>query len=121
MATYRLMDSKFTMPDTISSLADQLPVIGRVRKIKTVITASQVSLWSLCPYMGVWRSSSAGENPASGQMVSGQRAALQSGVRAAICNGDWLAILSADNRLPDEDIIRECGKHWDMEAFFDWV
>jgi hypothetical protein len=31
---------------------------------------------------------------------------------------DWLALLSTDTELADEDIVRIYGKHWDIEVFF---
>jgi hypothetical protein len=31
---------------------------------------------------------------------------------------DWLALLSTDIHLPDEDIVRIYGKRWDIEVFF---
>lgn len=27
---------------------------------------------------------------------------------------DWLALLSPDTHLPDEDVVRIYGKHWDI-------
>jgi hypothetical protein len=31
---------------------------------------------------------------------------------------DWLALLSTDTTLADEDIVRICGKRWDIENIF---
>ena len=31
---------------------------------------------------------------------------------------DWLALLSTDIHLPDEDVVRIYGKRWDIEVFF---
>jgi hypothetical protein len=31
---------------------------------------------------------------------------------------DWLALLSTDTNLADEDIVRIYGKRWDIEVFF---
>lgn len=31
---------------------------------------------------------------------------------------DWLALLATDIHLSDEDVIRICGKRWDIEVFF---
>jgi hypothetical protein len=36
-------------------------------------------------------------------------------------NGDWLAILSTDIDLPDEEIVRIYGKRWDIEVFFKMI
>ena len=31
---------------------------------------------------------------------------------------DWLALLSTDIHLPDEDVVRVYGKRWDIKVFF---
>ena len=36
-------------------------------------------------------------------------------------NKDWLAILSTDIELPDEDVIRIYGKLWGIEVFFKMI
>ena len=36
-------------------------------------------------------------------------------------NGDWLAILSTDIDLPDQEIVRIYGKRWDIEVFFKMI
>ena len=34
---------------------------------------------------------------------------------------DWLALLSTDTKLADEDVVRIYGKRWDIEVFFKMV
>ena len=31
---------------------------------------------------------------------------------------DWLALLTTDINLPDEEVVRIYGKRWDIEVFF---
>jgi hypothetical protein len=121
-AKYLLMDSWFTMPATVASLADQLPVIGMVKKIKTVHYRFQGRSLDL---MSIYRRLK--KRPGRAKILASAQVSLSSGVPCKLvfvrdrCKGDWLAILSTDIHLPDEDIVRVYGKRWDIEVFFKMI
>ncbi len=114
-ARYLLMDSWFTMPATIASLAEQLPVIGMVKKIKTVHYRFQGRSLDL---MTIYRRLK--KRPGRAKILASAQVSLSSGVPCKLvfvrdrCKGDWLAIVSTDIHLPDEDIVRIYGKRWDI-------
>ena len=121
-AKYLLMDSWFTMPATIASLANQLPVIGMVKKIKTVHYRFEGHRLDL---MSIYRRLK--KRPGRAKILASVQVSLRGGVPCKLVfvrdrgKGDWLAILSTDIYLPDEDIVRIYGKRWDIEVFFKMI
>ena len=121
-AKYLLMDSWFTMPATIASLADQLPVVGMVKKIKTVHYRFEGHSLDL---MSIYRRLK--KRPGRAKIIASAHVFLSSGLPCKLVfvrdrgKGDWLAILSTDIHLPDEDIVRIYGKRWDIEVFFKMI
>ncbi|ALX47495.1 transposase [Lentibacillus amyloliquefaciens] len=119
-ASYVLMDSWFTQQPLIKDLTEQgLDVIGMVKKLKQryLVDGKRVSLDQL------YRLATP---------TDGKRGILRS-IHTTQANGvpvkvvfvrnrnkksDWLAILSTDCTLSDQEIIRIYGMRWDIEVFF---
>ncbi|WP_010530565.1 IS4 family transposase [Lentibacillus jeotgali] len=119
-ASYVLMDSWFTQQPLIKDLTEQgLDVIGMVKKLKQryLVNGKRVSLDQL------YRLASP---------TDGKRGILRS-IHTTQANGvpvkvvfvrnrnkksNWLAILSTDFTLSDQEIIRIYGMRWDIEVFF---
>ena len=121
-ARYLLMDSWFTMPATVTALAGSVPVIGMVKKIRTVPYRFQGQSLDL---MAIYRRLKKRRGRA--KILASTLVSLSSGTPCKLVfvrdrkNGDWLAILSTDTDLPDEEIVRIYGKRWDIEVFFKMI
>jgi len=121
-ARYLLMDSWFTMPATVTSLAGMIPVIGMVKKIRTVHYRFQGQSLDL---MAIYRRLRKRRGRA--KILASTVVTLSSGLSCKLVfirdrtNGDWLAILSTDIDLPDKEIVRIYGKRWDIEVFFKMI
>ena len=121
-ARYLLMDSWFTMPATVTLLADRLPVIGMVKKIRTVHYRFQGQGLDL---MAIYRRLKKRRGRA--KILASAVVTLSSGLPCKLVfvrdrrKCDWLAILSTDVDLPDQDIVRIYGKRWDIEVFFKMI
>lgn len=119
-AEYVLMDSWFTMPPLVKAVVEEgLDVIGMVKKTKQryLVNGRLVSLKQLYQ---------------SAQPVESQKGVLRS-IHCVMANGtpvkivfirnrnkksEWLAILSTDCTLTEQEIIRIYGMRWDIEVFF---
>ena len=119
-AEYVLMDSWFTMPPLVKAIVEQgLDVIGMVKETKQryLVNGKPVSLKQL------YRSA---------QPVQSQKGVLRS-IHCVMANGtpvkivfirnrnkkrEWLAILSTDCTLVEQEIVRIYGMRWDIEVFF---
>jgi len=121
-ARYLLMDSWFTMPATVTSLAGLIPVIGMVKKIRTVHYRFQDQSLDL---MAIYRRLRKRRGRA--KILASTVVTLSSGLPCKLVfirdrtNGDWLAILSTDIDLADKEIVRIYGKRWDIEVFFKMI
>ncbi|MFH1984564.1 MAG: transposase [Pseudomonadota bacterium] len=121
-ARYLLMDSWFTMPATVTSLAGLVPVIGMVKKIRTVHYRFQGQNMDL---MAIYRRLKKRRGRA--KILASTVVTLSSGLPCKLVfvrdrtKRDWLAILSTDIDLPDEEIVRIYGKRWDIEVFFKMI
>lgn len=121
-ARYLLMDSWFTMPATVTTLAGLIPVIGMVKKIRTVHYRFQGQGLDL---MAIYRRLRKRRGRA--KILASTVVTLSSGLPCKLVfirdrtNGDWLAILSTDIDLPDKEIVRIYGKRWDIEVFFKMI
>jgi hypothetical protein len=119
-ASYVLMDSWFTYQPLIKNIKEQgLNVIGMVKNLKQryLVEGERVSLKEL------YRLATP---------VQGKRGLLRSihtiqandvpikvvFVRNRNKKSEWLAILSTDCTLSDQEIIRIYGMRWDIEVFF---
>ncbi|HLS08074.1 IS4 family transposase [Lentibacillus sp.] len=119
-ASYVLMDTWFTQQPLIKEITEQgLDVIGMVKKLKQryLVDGKRVSLDELYRLA---------------EPTDGKKGILRS-IHTTQANGvpvkvvfvrnrnkksDWLAILSTDCTLSDQEIIRIYGMRWDIEVFF---
>jgi DDE superfamily endonuclease len=118
-AQYLLMDSWFTMPATIVTLAQHIKVIGMVKKSSRIhYTFNGQSLDLMAIYRRL------GKRRGRAKILASANVLLKDEVAAKIVfvrdrrKKDWLALLSTDTNLADEDIVRIYGKRWDIEVFF---
>lgn len=119
-ASYVLMDTWFTQQPLIKNIKEQgLDVIGMVKNLKQryLVDGERLSLKDL------YRLASP---------IKGKKGLLRS-IQTTQANGvpvkvvfirnrnkksEWLAILSTDCTLSDQEIIRIYGMRWDIEVFF---
>lgn len=118
-AKYILMDSWFTMPATVVSLSQYLPVIGMVKKSPTILYNYDGLRLSA---MDIYRRMNKRRGQA--KILACATVSLNGKVPARLVfvrdkrKKDWLVVLSTDTELTDADIVRIYGKRWDIEVFF---
>ena len=120
LADYVLMDSWFTQAPLIQTITDKgLFVIGMVKQLKQryVYEDGRYTLPELYKKA----------KPAMGKkdILGAIQVTLDNGIPAKILfirnrnkRSEWLAILSTDTTLDNEEIIRIYGMRWDIEVFF---
>ncbi len=122
-ARYILFDSWFASPKTITALKQEngLDAIAMVKKSKTNYTYGEEHLnikqiysrnrkrRGRSKYLLSVMVTLNGEEPIPAKIVY---------VRNKSNRKDWLAIISTDTELSEEEIIRIYGKRWDIEVFF---
>ena len=118
-ADYILMDSWFAFPKTIKMLSEYVPVICMLKNIPRVFyqyNGAKLNLDTL--YRKIKKRAGKARIKASviAKMSNGQKVKIVF-VRDRSKKG-WLAILSTDIALADEEIVRIYGKRWDIEVFF---
>ena len=118
-AKYLLMDSWFTMPATVANLAQHIKIIGMVKKSSRIHYAFNGQSLDL---MAIHRRLAKRRGRAKIQastvvMLNNEVSAKLVFVRDRR-KKDWLALLSTDTDLADEDVVRIYGKRWDIEVFF---
>jgi len=118
-AQYLLMDSWFTMPANVVALAKHIKVIGMVKKSPRIhYTFNGHALDLKAIYRRI------GKRRGRAKILASVDVFLKDDVAAKIVfvrdrrKKDWLALLSTDTNLADEDIVRIYGKRWDIEVFF---
>ncbi|MEW6289268.1 MAG: transposase [Thermodesulfobacteriota bacterium] len=118
-ADYILMDSWFCFASLIAELSAHVPVICMVKDITSNFYRYQDHLVRLGDlYRRVKK------RPGKAKIIASVIVPMENGPKVKIVfvrnrNGrGWLAILSTDIVLPDEEIIRIYGKRWDIEVFF---
>ena len=118
-AQYLLMDSWFTMPATVTALAEHIDVIGMVKKTPKVFyrhNGHQMNLMSIYAKLKKRRGRA--------KILASTLVQLKGGRLAKLVfvrdkrKKDWLALVSTDTTLTNEDIVRIYGKRWDIEVFF---
>jgi len=116
---YLLMDSWFTMPATVISLAQHIKIIGMVKrspKIHYLFNGQSLDL------MAIYRRLSKRRGRA--KILASTLVLLNDSVPAKLVfvrdrqKKEWLALLSTNTELADEEIVRIYGKRWDIEVFF---
>jgi len=116
---YILMDSWFGMPAIIVSVSQHLTVICMVKKTPKVLYGFEDHR---CDLMSIYRHLKKRRGRA--KILASTIVTLKDKHKAKVVfvrdrrKKDWLALLSTDIYLPDEDIVRIYGKRWDIEVFF---
>jgi hypothetical protein len=118
-AKYLLMDSWFTMPATVTALSTHIDVIGMVKKTPNVLYGYNGHRMDL---MAVYRNLKKRCGRAS--ILASTIVTLKKGLRVKLVfvrdkrKKGWLALMSTDLELANEEIVRIYGKRWDIEVFF---
>jgi DDE superfamily endonuclease len=118
-ADYLLMDSWFCFASLVSKLSAHLPVICMAKDMTSNYYRHQNVLVRLGElYRRVKK------RPGKAKIMASVIVPMEKGPLVKIVfvrnrNGrGWLALLSTDTELPDEEIVRIYGKRWDIEVFF---
>jgi len=118
-ARYLLMDSWFAMPATIKALSKYIDVIGMVKKTPKIhyeYNGHRMDLKSIYRQLKKRRGRA--------KILASAVVTLKGGPSARLVfvrdrrKKDWLALISTNLELSDEDIVRIYGKRWDIEVFF---
>ena len=118
-AKYLLMDSWFTMPATVIALAKHLPVIGMVKNSPRIhYTFNGQSLDLKAIYRRLKKRRGRAKILASAHVMLKETVAAKLVFVRDKRKKDWLALLSTDTNLADDEIVRIYGKRWDIEVFF---
>ena len=118
-AQYLLMDSWFTMPATVATLAQHLKVIGMVKKSPNIhYSYNSQSLDLKAIYRRLKKRRGRAKILASADVMLKDEVAAKLVFVRDKRKKDWLALLSTDTKLADEDVVRIYGKRWDIEVFF---
>jgi hypothetical protein len=118
-ARYLLMDSWFAMPATITALAKNINVIGMVKKTPKIHYEYNGHSMDV---KAIYRQIKKRRGRA--KILASALVKLKGGLPARLVfvrdrrKTDWLALISTDLNLSDEDIVRIYGKRWDIEVFF---
>ncbi len=118
-ADYILMDSWFCFASLVLKLSVHVPVICMVKDITSNFYRYQGHLVRLG---GLYRRVK--KRPGKAKIIASVIVPMENGPRVKIVfvrnrNGrGWLAVLSTNIALPDEEIVRIYGKRWDIEVFF---
>jgi len=118
-AKYLLMDSWFTMPAIVSTLAKHIDVIGMVKKSPKIFYRYNGHRMHV---MDIYRKLKKRRGRA--KILASALVELKDGRSAKLVfvrdkrKKDWLALLTTDTILPDADTVRIYGKRWDIEVFF---
>jgi hypothetical protein len=118
-ARYLLMDSWFTMPATVTALSKQIDVIGMVKKTTKIHYNYDGTPMDL---KAIYRKLKKRRGRA--KILASAMVTLKQGLPVKLVfvrdkrKKDWLALISTDLNLSNEDIVRIYGKRWDIEVFF---
>jgi len=118
-AKYVLMDSWFSMPSAIAALREHIHVICMLKDHPKWFYEYQGKKLRLSDLYGKLKKKRGRARVKAQTLVT-----LSNGKQAKVifvsCDKKrgWLALLSTDTSIPDEEIIRLYGKRWDIEVFF---
>lgn len=122
-AKHLLMDSWYGFPSIITSVKPMIDVICMVKNMKTIFyyqSGTAFTLGQLYKQMKKRRGRAAIKGSQMVEIKSGDQTIQVKLVFVKNRNNkrDWLAILSTDMSLADEEVVRIYGKRWDIEVFF---
>ena len=114
-----VMDRWFTMSATVAKLSKHIGVIGMVKKTPKIFYG----------YKGYWLEVMAicrklKKRRGRAKILASTTVMLKDGLIVKLIfvrdrrKKDWLALLSTDTELADNEIVRIYGKRWDIEVFF---
>ena len=119
-ADYILMDSWFCFPVILATLGQHLPVICMAKDMKTVLYQHKGQWVRLSKLYSLLR-----KRPGKAKILTCAVVETKQGQNVKIVfvrnrnkKRQWLAIISTDTGLSNEDIVRIYGKRWDIEVFF---
>jgi len=118
-ARYLLMDSWFAFPKTIAALSKHIHIVCMIKKTSKVLYHFQGKRYTV---HGLYRLLK--KRPGRAKILASTLVTLKYGQQAKIVfvrdrrKKDWLALLTTDTQLPDEEVVRIYGKRWDIEVFF---
>lgn len=118
-ANYVLMDSWFSFPAIISTLSRHLPVICMLKNMPKVFYGYDGQWFTLGGLYARLR-----KRPGRARVLASVTVETKQGLPVKIVfvrhrhKRDWLAVLSTDVNLADEEVLRIYGKRWDIEVCF---
>jgi len=118
-ASYILMDSWFAFPSVIKTLSGHRPVICMLKDLPTIWYCHENVYMRLGELYRRMR-----KRPGRAAILASVRVTMRNGLPVKIVfvrnrqKRGWLAILSTDLSLSDEEIVQTYGKRWDIEVFF---
>ena len=118
-AQYVLMDSWFSMPSAIAALREHIHVICMLKDQPKWFYEYQGRKLRLSDLYGKLKKKR-GRAKVKAQAIVTLSNGEQGKIIFVPCDKKrgWLALLSTDISIPDEEIIRLYGKRWDIEVFF---
>lgn len=122
-AKYLLMDSWYGFPSVIiqaKALIDVICMVKKTTKINYYLDNKKLTLMQIYKQFRKRRGKANIKGSQLAEIESdGKRISVKIVfVRNRSKKKDWLAILSTDIELTDEEIVRIYGKRWDIEVFF---
>lgn len=122
-AKYLLMDSWYGFPAIISAAKKYIDVICMVKKTTKIFYYKDGQALTLEKIYKGFRKKRGKANIKGSQIVEIKHEDKLLEVKIVFVRNrnkkrSWLAILSTDISLSDEDIVRIYGKRWDIEVFF---
>ena len=118
-ANYILMDSWFCWPAILAKLGRHLPVICMAKNMPKVFYRYQDKWITLGTLYGHLK-----KRPGKARIIASVIVETKHEQKIKIVfvrhrhKRDWLAIVSTDIKLADNEIVRIYGKRWDIEVFF---
>ncbi|GBE13567.1 transposase DDE domain protein [bacterium BMS3Bbin14] len=118
-ADYLLMDSWFCFAGLIAKLGKSVPVICMAKDLNSIFYQHKnvhVRLGELYKRLR--------KKPGRAKILASVVVDMKGGTRVKVVfvrhrnSRKWLALLSTDTELADEEIVRIYGKRWDIEVFF---
>ena len=113
-----LTDGWFAMPSVVTALKAHIDVIGMVKKTPKIHYGCKGHQTDL---MAIYRKLK--KRPGRARILASTIVTLKKGLPVKLVfvrdkrKKDWLALMSTDLELPNEEIIRIYGKRWDIEVF----
>jgi SRSO17 transposase len=122
-AKYLLMDSWFGFPSIITPICKMINVICMVKNMKTIFYYQEGKSFTLSQLYKKTKKRRGRAAIKGSQIVEIKHGEQIIEAKIVFVKNrnkkrEWLAILSTDVQLTDEEIVRIYGKRWDIEVFF---